>query len=56
MRVAAVPASSARHDHGHSRCFVLTGVPKGAAALQFSGGGQSATLATAAVVPGNSDA
>ncbi len=27
-------------------------MPKGAAALQFSGGGQSATLATAAMVPG----
>src|SRR5437867_7794137 len=51
MRVA-VPSSSAATTTGAAGGFVLTGVPKGAAALQFSGGGQSATLATAAVVPG----
>src|SRR6267378_4251901 len=51
MRVA-VPASSAATTTNSAGGFVLTDVPKGAAALQFSGGGQSATLATAAVVPG----
>src|SRR5436309_4416697 len=51
MRVA-VPSSSAATTTNSAGGFVLTGVPKGAAALQFSGGGQSATLATAAVVPG----
>src|SRR5467141_754189 len=51
MRVA-VPSSSAATTIDATGGFVLTGVPKGAAALQFSGGGQSATLATAAVVPG----
>jgi hypothetical protein len=51
MRVA-VPSSSAATTTGSTGGFVLTDVPKGAAALQFSGGGQSATLATAAVVPG----
>src|SRR2546428_9573188 len=51
MRVA-VPSSSAATTTDTAGGFVLTGVPKGAAALQFSGGGQSATLATAAVVPG----
>src|SRR5437667_7589387 len=51
MRVA-VPSSSAATTTNTAGGFVLTDVPKGAAALQFSGGGQSATLATAAVVPG----
>src|SRR5437879_2552080 len=51
MRVA-VPSSSAATTTDTAGGVVLTGVPKGAAALQFSGGGQSATLATAAVVPG----
>src|SRR2546422_11558610 len=51
MRVA-VPSSSAATTTNSAGGFVLTGVPEGAAALQFSGGGQSATLATAAVVPG----
>src|SRR5437879_3817624 len=51
MRVA-VPSSSAATTTDTAGGVVLTGVPKGAAALQFSGGGQSGTLATAAVVPG----
>src|SRR6267378_3205477 len=51
MRVAVL-SSSAAATTDTTGGFVLTGVPKGAAALQFSGGGQSATLATAAVVPG----
>ena len=51
MRVA-VPSSSAATTTNSAGGFVLTDVPKGAAALQFSGGGQNATLATAAVVPG----
>ena len=51
MRVA-VPSSSAATTTDTAGGFVLTGVPKGAAALQFSGGGQNAILATAAVVPG----
>src|SRR5712675_2272215 len=51
MRVA-VPSSSAATTTDTAGGFLLTGVPKGAAALQFSGGGQSATLATAAMVPG----
>src|SRR5712675_1904838 len=51
MRVA-VPSSSAATTTDTTGGFVLTGVPKGAAALQFSGGGQSATLATAPVVAG----
>ena len=51
MRVA-VPSSSAATTTDTAGGFVLTDVPKGAAALQFSGGGQNATLATAAVVPG----
>src|SRR6266853_1364174 len=51
MRVA-VPASSAATTTDTAGGFLLTGVPKGAAALQFSGGGQSATLATAAMVSG----
>src|SRR5213594_1443096 len=51
MRVA-VPSSSAATTTGAAGGFVLTGVPKGAAALQFSGGGQNATLATAPVVAG----
>src|SRR6266849_315278 len=51
MRVA-VPSSSAATTTDTAGGFVLTGVPKGAAVLQFSGGGRNATLATAAVVPG----
>jgi len=51
MRVA-VPSSSAATTIDATGGFILTDVPKGAAALQFSGGGQNATLATAAVVPG----
>jgi len=51
MRVA-VPSSSATTTTNSAGGFVLTGVPKGAATLQFSGGGQNATLATSAVVPG----
>src|SRR5881296_2130278 len=51
MRVA-VPASSAATTTDTAGGFVLTGVPKGAAALQFSGGSQNATLATAPVVAG----
>src|SRR5712671_1400158 len=51
MRVA-VPSSSAATTTDTAGGFVLTDVPKGAAALQFSDGGQSATLATPAVVPG----
>src|SRR5256712_1729589 len=51
MRVA-VPSSSAATTTDTAGGFVLTGVPKGAAALQFSGGGQSAILAPAAGVPG----
>src|SRR5467141_3614634 len=51
MRVA-VPSSSAATTTDTAGGFVLTDVPKGAAALQFSGGGQNATLATAAMVPG----
>src|SRR5712664_2239500 len=51
MRVA-VPSSSAATTTDAAGGFLLTDVPKGATALQFSGAGQSATLATAAVVPG----
>jgi len=51
MRVA-VPSSSAATTTDAAGGFVLTDVPKGASVLQFSGGGQSATLATTAVVPG----
>src|SRR6267143_392888 len=51
MRVA-VPASSAATTTDTAGGFVLTDVPKGAAVLQFSGGGRNASLATAAVVPG----
>jgi hypothetical protein len=51
MRVA-VPSSSAATTTDATGGFVLTDVPKGAAALQFSGGGRSATLAMPAVVPG----
>src|SRR2546430_2055019 len=51
MRVA-VPASSAATTTDAAGGFVLTDVPKGAAALQFSGGSQNATLATAPVVAG----
>src|SRR5436309_13778371 len=51
MRVA-VPSSSAATTTDTAGGFVLTGVPKGAAALQFSGGSQNATLATAPVVAG----
>src|SRR5256712_7158330 len=51
MRVA-VPSSSAATTTDSAGGFVLTGVPKGAAALQFSGAGQNATLATAPMVSG----
>jgi RecJ-like exonuclease len=51
MRVA-VPSSSAATSTDTAGGFVLADVPKGAAALQFSGGGRSATLATAPVVAG----
>ena len=51
MRVA-VPSSSAATTTDTAGGFVLTDVPKGAAALQFSGGGQNATLPTAPVVAG----
>src|SRR2546427_11490036 len=51
MRVA-VPSSSAATTTDTAGGFVLTGVPKGATALQFSGGGQSAIFATAAGGPG----
>jgi len=51
MRVA-VPSSSAATTTDAAGGFVLTDVPKGASVLQFSGAGQSAMLATAAVVPG----
>src|SRR6267154_4521545 len=51
MRVA-VPSSSAATSTDTAGGFLLTDVPKGAAALQFSAGGQSATLATAAMVSG----
>src|SRR5258706_11715926 len=51
MRVA-VPSSSAATTTDTAGGFLLTDVPKGAAALQFSAGGQSATLATAAMVSG----
>src|SRR6267143_2575352 len=51
MRVA-VPSSSAATTIDATGGFVLTDVPKGAAALQFSSGGQSAILATRAMVSG----
>src|SRR6266849_674260 len=51
MRVA-VPSSSATTTTNSVGGFVLTDVPKGAAALQFSGAGQNATLATAPMVSG----
>src|SRR5216117_2827519 len=51
MRVA-VPSSSAATTTDTAGGFVLTDVPKGAAALQFSGGSENATLATAPVVAG----
>ena len=51
MRVA-VPSSSAATTTDTAGGFVLTDVPKGAAALQFSGGGQNATLATVPIVSG----
>jgi hypothetical protein len=51
MRVQ-VPSSSAATTIDATGGFLLTDVPKGAAALQFSGGGQNASLATAPVVPG----
>jgi len=51
MRVA-VPSSSAATTTNGAGGFVLTDVPKGAAALQFSGGGQNATLATVPMVSG----
>src|SRR5258708_4779696 len=50
--LVAVPSSSAATTIDGAGGFVLTDVPKGAAVLQFSGGGRNATLATAAVVPG----
>src|SRR2546428_1693134 len=51
MRVAVL-SSSAATTTDSAGGFVLTGVPKGAAALQFSGAGQNATLATAPMVSG----
>jgi hypothetical protein len=51
MRVA-VPSSSAATTIDATGNFVLADVPKGATVLQFSGGGQNATLATAPVVAG----
>src|SRR5437667_12300982 len=51
MRVA-VPSSSAATTTNSAGGFVLTDVPKGAAALQFSSAGQNATLATAPMVSG----
>src|SRR5712691_829321 len=51
MRVQ-VPSSSAATTIDATGGFILTDVPKGAAALQFSGGGRSATLAMPAVVTG----
>ncbi len=51
MRVG-VPSSSAATTTDTAGGFVLTDVPKGAAALQFSGGSENATLATAPVVAG----
>ena len=50
--LVAVPSSSAATTTDSAGGFVLTDVPKGAAALQFSGGGQNATLATVPMVPG----
>ena len=47
-----VPSSSAATTTDTAGGFVLTDVPKGAAALQFSGGSENATLATAPVVAG----
>src|SRR5258706_8188985 len=46
MRVAVL-SSSAATTTDTAGGFLLTGVPKGAAALQFSGGGPSAPPATA---------
>src|SRR6267143_595332 len=51
MRVAVLNSSAATTTDSAGG-FVLTGVPKGAAALQFSGAGQNATLATAPMVSG----
>src|SRR3989442_55524 len=51
MRVA-VPSSSAATTTDATGGFVLTGVPKGAAALQFSGGGQKGNLGDGAAGPG----
>src|SRR6266849_9155975 len=51
MRVA-VPNSSAATMIDATGGFLLTDVPKGANFLQFSGGGQNASLVMAAVVPG----
>jgi hypothetical protein len=51
MRVA-VPSSSAATTIDATGNFVLADVPKGATVLQFSGGGQNATLATAPMVAG----
>src|SRR5258706_11605174 len=51
MRVA-VPSSSAATTTDTAGGFLLTDVPKGAGALQFSGGGPSAILPTTAMVSG----
>jgi hypothetical protein len=51
MRVA-VPSSTAATTTDAAGGFLLTGVPKGAAVLQFSGGGRNATLATTGMVSG----
>src|SRR5712691_11297196 len=51
MRVQ-VPSSSAATTIDATGGFLLTDVPKGVTALQFSGGGQNPSLATAPVVPG----
>src|SRR5882672_1228402 len=50
--LVAVPSSSAATTIDATGGFVLADVPKGATILQFSGGGRSATLQTAAMVPG----
>src|SRR5712692_3780243 len=50
--LVAVPSSSAATAIDATGGFFLADVPKGATVLLFSGGGRSATLATAAVVPG----
>src|SRR5712664_701128 len=50
--LVAVPSSSAATTIDAAGGFVLADVPKGAAVLQFSGGGRNATLTTAAMVAG----